>query len=90
LEQAAETPANTPRLARQLGAVLENVKGGAWWTLADLATAVNAPEASVSARLRDCRRLGWDVRRRRLRNTSAYEYRATPVQPDSRQLEMFA
>jgi hypothetical protein len=56
------------RLFRQLEAVRRVMADGRWRTLAELASVVRAPEASVSARLRDLRKLKWgarDVQRRR-------------------------
>ena len=44
------------RLSIQLGRVFEIMSDGKWWTLRALAYATNAPEASVSARLRDLRK----------------------------------
>ena len=57
------------RLTRQLAAVLGVMTDGQWRTLAELSTLVHAPEASVSARLRDLRkpRFGfWIVLRQRV------------------------
>lgn len=44
------------RLHRQLGKVWDVVKNGAWFTLREIADQIDAPEASVSARLRDLRK----------------------------------
>ena len=44
------------RLRKQLAAVRTLMADGAWRTLAEIAAAVDAPEASVSARLRDLRK----------------------------------
>lgn len=54
------------RLSKQLKSVLALMSDGGWRTLADISQAVNAPEASVSARLRDLRREGYVVDRHRL------------------------
>lgn len=75
------------RLGKQLGAVLVIMSGGAWMTLAEISAAIDeaylgeihAPEASVSARLRDMRnKLGWLVHRRRRGDPKRglWEYRA--------------
>lgn len=56
-------PRDTERLGDQLKAVFEFVKTGEWVTLRQIAAHVGAPEASVSARLRDIRRLGFTVER---------------------------
>lgn len=58
------------RLARQLRAVWYFMADGHWRTLAEIAEAVAAPEASVSARLRDLRKPkfgAWTVERERVR-----------------------
>ena len=44
------------RLATQMGRVWLALQEGEWLTLNELATRVGAPEASVSARLRDLRK----------------------------------
>ena len=44
------------RLGDQMAAVLSVMADGKWRTLADIASETNAPEASVSARLRDLRK----------------------------------
>lgn len=66
------------RLADQHERVLNLVIDGQWRTLAEIAKAVDAPEASVSARLRDFRKPqfgGHEVkRRRRGGNTGTFEY----------------
>jgi len=56
------------RLKRQIGKVYEYMRDGLWHSLADIGRAVDAPEASVSARLRDLRKAkfgGHTVERRR-------------------------
>ena len=53
------------RLGHQLGAVADFMRGGGWHTLAEISAATGAPEASASARLRDLRRAGFVVERRR-------------------------
>lgn len=63
-----------PRLQKQLHAVAECMADGEWRTLAEIAAATGAPEASVSARLRDLRRRGFAVDRRR-RSKGQHEYR---------------
>lgn len=65
------------RLADQLAKVREAVSDGQWRTLHALAERVGAPEASVSARLRDLRKPqfgGLTVERRYVGN-GLYEYR---------------
>lgn len=62
------------RLNKQLRAVAECMADGQWRTLAEIAAATGAPEASASARLRDLRRLGLTVDRRR-RTKGQHEYR---------------
>jgi hypothetical protein len=74
LEQADQV-----RLGKQRALVLAYVVAGDWWTLAELAEATGAPEASISARLRDFRKArhgGHTVERRRRRCGGAqWEYR---------------
>lgn len=47
---------DSARLGDQMAAVLSVMADGKWRTLADIASETNAPEASVSARLRDLRK----------------------------------
>lgn len=57
------------RLARQLTAVRLLMLDGQWRTLGQIHDLTGYPESSVSARLRDLRKLkfgGYDVQRRRL------------------------
>lgn len=68
------------RLARQLRAVRELMLDHQWRTLAELAREIGAPEASVSARLRDLRKAdfgGYIVQRRPVghRSRGLNEYR---------------
>jgi hypothetical protein len=59
------------RLRRQLAAVWAVVSDGRWYTLSYISHEVDAPEASVSARLRDFRKLkfgGHKVDRQRVPN----------------------
>lgn len=51
------------RLERQADRVRELMVDGQWRTLAEISAATGAPEASVSARLRDLRREGYVVER---------------------------
>lgn len=44
------------RLSAQLDRVRATLKDGAWHTLAELEDRLGYPQASISARLRDCRR----------------------------------
>lgn len=73
--------AESPR-ARQLRAVREfvlqrNSMGKAWWNfLCTISYNTGAPEASASARLRDLRRLGYRVDKRRF-SDGRYLYRVT-------------
>ena len=65
------------RLAAQLGAVKTLMADGEWRTLGGIAAAVDAPQASVSARLRDLRKPkfgGWIVEREYLHN-GIWKYR---------------
>src|SRR5688572_13753975 len=70
-----------PRDGQRLNAQLQRVKAvmddGQWHTIADIARAAEAPEASVSARLRDLRkpRFGSANVERRYVRTGLFEYR---------------
>lgn len=55
---------------------------GRWVTLAELSAACNGAEASVSARLRDLRKRGWEVERRKTDRPGIFEYRA--ARPESK------
>jgi len=67
------------RLGKQLDAVRCALDGGRWWTLAELSVRVRAPEASVSARIRDLRKEkfgGHKIERRRVQDGHGlHEYR---------------
>lgn len=71
------------RLGRQLASVMAYMADGEWHTLREIAMDCRAPEASVSARLRDMRRpihkggQGLEVQRRRdARMIGLHEYRS--------------
>jgi hypothetical protein len=64
------------RLARQLGRVKALMADGRWRTLSAIAAACHGTEPAVSARLRDLRRQGWTVERRRTPIAGLWEYRA--------------
>jgi len=65
------------RLGKQLRATLGLLlfDPRRWWTLAELSHDLGYPEASLSARLRDCRKLGFPVPRRRRGDGGTWEYR---------------
>jgi len=67
------------RIARQRKAVFDLMASGAWLTLAEVAEMTGHPEASVSARIRDFRKVkfGGHIvdRRRRRANGGQWEYR---------------
>jgi hypothetical protein len=67
------------RLTKQLGRVFDVMKGGAWRTLQEIASATGDPETSVSAQLRHLRkpRFGEYVveKRRRYAAGGTWEYR---------------
>ena len=56
---------DTDRLRTQYRAVRGLMIDGHWRTLREISDALKAPEASVSARLRDLRKNGYDVQRQR-------------------------
>ena len=66
-----------PHLAAQARAVLEYCLAHDWVTLRALADACGAPEASVSARLRDLRRAGFQVERQYVAR-GLHKYRVRP------------
>lgn len=72
------------RLGRQSLRVQSLMADGAWRTLAEISTLTGDPEASVSARLRDLRRAGWTVDRRRVGDPKAglWQYRASRENPE--------
>lgn len=77
------------RLGVQLRRVVVLMADGHWRTLREISDAVGAPEASCSARLRDCRKqkfLGATVDRRRRGDPKrgVFEYRLTLSDPDER------
>lgn len=70
------------RLTTQIGKVLEAVQDGQWHTLRELSERTDAPEASVSAQLRNLRKPkhgGYTIERRRAAGVpeqcGLYEYR---------------
>lgn len=65
------------RLAAQYTAVMRYMADQQWHTLAEIAEAVGAPEASVSARLRDARkkRNGGHVVERQYVSHGLWQYR---------------
>lgn len=68
------------RLSKQLVSVRQLMLDGAWRTLAEIAHDVGAPEASVSARLRDLRKPkfgGWKVEHDRV-SGGTWRYRVKP------------
>lgn len=71
---------DSARLGKELGRVWAVMRDGQWRTLAQLAQAVGAPEASVSARLRDLRkeRFGNHVVERRYVTKGLHAYRVLP------------
>lgn len=75
------------RLQRQLARVREIMRDGQWRTLAELAAETGAPEASVSARLRDLRKQKFGalfVERRRVPGENGlHTYRVTDLSTPS-------
>lgn len=71
---------DSARLGRELGRVWDCMKDGRWRKLRDISDATGAPEASVSARLRDLRkeRFGSHVVERRYLDRGLWEYRLLP------------
>lgn len=76
------TALDAARLGRQLEAVRSLMLDGRWRTLGEVSAATGAPEASVSARLRDLRKPrngAFSVDRRR-RTAGTWEYRVNQEQ----------
>jgi hypothetical protein len=67
------------RLKKQLAAVRSIMLRSGWVTLKDLAAQVNAPESSVSARIRDLRKsqFGGYTIERRYKERGLWEYRVS-------------
>lgn len=67
---------DSSRLGEQMLAVLSVMADGQWRTLAAIASETNAPEASVSARLRDLRkpRFGGHTVNREYLRRGLYQY----------------
>ena len=78
------------RLKRQLGRVWTIVINGDWHTLHEIAMETGAPEASVSARLRDLRKPkfgAYNVEHRR-RAGGLWEYRVNHTDANFQQLDL--
>jgi len=71
---------DTERLSAQWRSVYDALADGDWHTLADLSHKAGAPEASVSARIRDLRKpkFGGHVIVRRYVRRGLHEYRLAP------------
>ena len=64
------------RLNAQAAHVFRLMRDGKWRTLAEIAEATGHPEASVSARLRDFRKVGYTVDRQHV-SKGLWQYRLT-------------
>jgi hypothetical protein len=99
VKDVSETGYDKKLDAERLGKQLEVVRGfmvqesffGGWRTLAEIARNVSYPEASISARLRDLRRLGYvvDKRRRGEPKRGLFEYRVSKPAPQEAQPSLF-
>lgn len=74
------TAPDRARASVQRTAVWEFIKSGDWFTLKEIHDAIDHPEASISARLRDFRKVkygGHNIHRRRRNGegTGTWEYR---------------
>ena len=70
------------RLRKQLDAVRDLMADGRWRTLGEIAEKLGYPEASISARLRDLRKVkfgGCTVERQRRHEQGLFEYRTVFV-----------
>ena len=79
------------RLTKQLDRVFSVLSTGRWYALDELAKATRAPQASVSARLRDLRKTihgAWIIesRRRGNRSRGLFEYRCLGKKPNDGRL----
>lgn len=76
------------RLATQLHAVRQAISDCQWWTLEALAKSTGAPEASISARLRDLRKpkFGGYMIKRAYRQRGQFVYRM--LDPAGTQLKL--
>lgn len=72
------TAADERRLLGHLARVKAAMDDGAWHTLRELAERVKCSEPSASARLRDLRRIGFVVERRRTQTPGVWEYSVRP------------
>lgn len=70
----SEDAGSVERLTRLLDRVERYMSDGRWRTLADISAYCRGTEASVSARLRDLRKMGYVVDRRRV-GPGLFEYR---------------
>jgi hypothetical protein len=76
---ALERDLDDPRLTTQLALVYRALRGGGWWTLAELAYYSGGSEAGVSARIRDLRKwsFGGHTIAKRRRYGGTWEYQMT-------------
>jgi hypothetical protein len=83
-------PRDFERLNLQVSKVFNLMADGKWRTLAGIAETLNAPPASVSARLRDLRKEKWGsyVVERRYLQDGLYEYRVVVPDPKPEQLKL--
>lgn len=71
-------PSSIQYKRKQIDIVYDCINDGAWWTLADISKATKQPIQSVSARLRDLRKLKYGkytVRRERTSKKGLYVYK---------------
>ncbi len=77
LGETFEPERDRERLGAQYCRVRDLMADGAWRSLSEIRAATDYPEASISARLRDMRRDGYTVQRRRRTGVGGtFEYRA--------------
>lgn len=76
------TKEDAPRMAKQLASVRAYVLMQQWVTLRRISDYCSCSEASASARLRDLRKIGFLVERRRVaEGNGLHEYRVTKIAP---------
>jgi hypothetical protein len=81
---AYEPDIDRERLTRQIDCIATVAMAGDWWTVAKLTTvcrkrypSIGFPECSVSAQIRNLKKIGYGVERRGL-GGGLFEYKVTP------------
>ena len=80
-DQKPEPPNPTAQMAAQLLKVYVVMRQGRWMTLAEIAYHAKTPEASASARLRDLRKKGFVISKRKAPDGKLYVYQLSGQLP---------